>query len=94
MNPYHVPVIRHALTRNTSAWFPDLRDELVVAFDDVLSLEKNGDPFLLSWWLVSDILSDWKTFRDTRKLALQIICRASNRVFVGLPLCRFYAWRV
>ncbi|KAJ7506206.1 cytochrome P450 [Mycena galericulata] len=38
-NPYHAPVIRGGLTRNLGRCFPQVRDEIVHAFDEVLALE-------------------------------------------------------
>jgi hypothetical protein len=40
-NPYHTTVIRVGL-RNIGQCFPQLHDELVHAFDDVLALQDNG----------------------------------------------------
>ncbi|KAJ7191409.1 cytochrome P450 [Mycena pura] len=45
MQPYHALVIRGILTRNLGRCFPQMRDELVHAFDDVLAL--NGDEWKL-----------------------------------------------
>ncbi|KAJ7870824.1 cytochrome P450, partial [Mycena olivaceomarginata] len=44
-NPYHHHAIRTTLTRNLHACFPEVRDEIVCAFNDVLQLQG----------------SDWKT---------------------------------
>jgi hypothetical protein len=41
-NPYHVHTIRTSLTRNLHACFPDVRDEIVCAFNDVLQLQGSG----------------------------------------------------
>ncbi|KAJ7438633.1 cytochrome P450 [Mycena galericulata] len=41
-NPYHTVVIRGSLTRNLVRCFPQVRDEIVHAFDDVLALEDKG----------------------------------------------------
>ncbi|KAJ7503871.1 cytochrome P450 [Mycena galericulata] len=70
-NPYHAPVIRGGLTRNLGRCFPQVRDEIVHAFDDVLSLESKE-------WKLINVLPD----------TMQIIARTSNRLFVGLPLCK------
>ncbi|KAJ7791749.1 hypothetical protein B0H14DRAFT_188364 [Mycena olivaceomarginata] len=70
-NPYHLQVVRSTLTRNLHVCFPDVRDEIVCAFDDVLQLQG----------------SDWKTL-PVLPTMMAIVARVSNRLFVGLPLCR------
>ncbi|KAJ7253103.1 cytochrome P450 [Mycena rebaudengoi] len=40
---WHINVIRSTLTRNLGRCFPDARDELRAAFEDILSLEGNRD---------------------------------------------------
>ncbi|KAJ7086862.1 cytochrome P450 [Mycena belliarum] len=70
-NPYHVATVRGSLTRNLARCFPDVRDEIVHAFNDVLALEGK----------------EWKSFHVLPQV-MQIVARTSNRLFVGLPLCR------
>ncbi|KAJ7430919.1 cytochrome P450 [Mycena latifolia] len=41
-NPYSTEAVRRNLTRNLGRCFPDLRDEIVHAFDDVLALDGTG----------------------------------------------------
>ncbi|KAI6152483.1 cytochrome P450 [Pisolithus tinctorius] len=74
-NPYHVSVARIHLTRNIGLYYPDLKDEVHTAFEELLDLKDNA----------------WKSVpaMDTMR---EIVCRASNRVFVGLPLCRDPDW--
>ncbi|KAJ6542513.1 cytochrome P450 [Mycena vulgaris] len=69
--PYHGPVLRGGLTRNLGRCFPQMRDEIVHAFEDVAFLDGN----------------EWTPFRVLPK-AMHLFARISNRVFVGLPLCR------
>ncbi|THG96485.1 hypothetical protein EW026_g5347 [Hermanssonia centrifuga] len=35
-NMYHVPLVRNQLTRNIGALFPEIRDEIVAAFSDII----------------------------------------------------------
>ncbi|KAJ6568980.1 cytochrome P450 [Mycena capillaripes] len=70
-NQYHLHTIRTNLTRNLHACFPDVRDEIVCAFNDVLQLQG----------------SEW-TSLPVLPTMMAIVARASNRLFVGLPLCR------
>jgi hypothetical protein len=43
-NTYHVPILRSQLTRNLGILYPDIRDEIVTAFDEILDLRCNGEP--------------------------------------------------
>ncbi|KAK7051554.1 hypothetical protein VNI00_004533 [Paramarasmius palmivorus] len=69
-DPWHVPVVRGALTRNIGAKFDDVREEIVAAFEDEM-------PATTEW-----------TKRRVTDSIFKIVARASNRLFVGLPLCR------
>jgi hypothetical protein len=71
-DPYHIPMIRTVLNKKLAACFPDIHDEIVQSFEDVLALEGNGE---------------WKAVPALTTM-LRIVCRTSNRLFVGLPLCR------
>ncbi|KIJ13823.1 hypothetical protein PAXINDRAFT_170142 [Paxillus involutus ATCC 200175] len=74
-NPYQIPIIRSQLVRNLEILYPDIRDEIVTAFEETLDLRGN----------------EWKSvpaFQTIRK----VVCRTSNRIFVGLPLCRDPDW--
>ncbi|KAK7065012.1 cytochrome P450 [Favolaschia claudopus] len=74
-NDYHQQAIRTSLTRNLHACFPDVRDEIICAFDDVLQLQG----------------SEWKSITVVPSM-MAIVARVSNRLFVGLPLCRNKAY--
>ncbi|KAH7906709.1 cytochrome P450 [Hygrophoropsis aurantiaca] len=74
-NPYHVPIIRSQLTRNLTALYSEIRDEVIVAFEETLQLNDH------EWTTVPAL--------DT---AMKVVCRTSNRLFVGLPLCRNADW--
>ncbi|KAJ6505843.1 cytochrome P450 [Mycena vitilis] len=74
-NPYHHHTIRTNLTRNLHACFPDVRDEIVCAFNDVI--QPHG--------------SEW-TLLPVLPTMMAIVARVSNRLFVGLPLCRDEAY--
>ncbi|SJK96822.1 uncharacterized protein ARMOST_00068 [Armillaria ostoyae] len=70
VDPYHLDVVRGALTRNIVTCFADVQDEIKVAFGDNIPMTE-----------------DWVEI-PAYETILQIVCRASNRMFVGLPLCR------
>ncbi|KAI6013593.1 cytochrome P450 [Pisolithus microcarpus] len=74
-NPYHISVARIHLTRNLGLYYPDIKDEVHTAFEELLDLEDNA----------------WKSVPAVETVR-EIVCRASNRVFVGLPLCRDHDW--
>ncbi|KAF8209541.1 cytochrome P450 [Mycena galopus ATCC 62051] len=76
-NPYHQHTIRTSLTRNLHARFPEVRDEIACAFEEVLQLQG----------------SEWKSL-PALHTAMAVVARVSNRLFVGLPLCRnqTYLW--
>ncbi|KAF8844183.1 cytochrome P450 [Paxillus ammoniavirescens] len=74
-NPYHVAIIRSQLTRNLATLYPDIRDEIVTAFEDTLDLRGN----------------EWKSVPALQAVQ-QVVGRTSNRIFVGLPLCRDPDW--
>lgn len=46
-NPYHIPIVRSQLTRNIGALYPEIRNEIITAFDDILDLNGNGEHFVL-----------------------------------------------
>ncbi|TCD62558.1 hypothetical protein EIP91_006736 [Steccherinum ochraceum] len=69
-NPYHIPIIRTSLTRNLGVLYPEVRDELVTASNELIP--------------PSD---DWTKVQAFPTI-MKIVCRTSNRIFVGLPLCR------
>lgn len=46
-NPYHVSILRSQLTRNIGTLYPEIRNEIVTALDDVLDLRGNGEPAVM-----------------------------------------------
>ncbi|KIK80434.1 hypothetical protein PAXRUDRAFT_833529 [Paxillus rubicundulus Ve08.2h10] len=74
-NPYHAAIIRSQLTGNLGILYPDIRHEIVTAFEEILDLRGN----------------EWKSvpaFQTVR----EVISRTTNRILVGLPLCRNPDW--
>ncbi|KAJ7507426.1 cytochrome P450 [Mycena galericulata] len=70
-DPYHAGVVRTSMTRNLGVLFPEVREEIILAFEDLLPVQGK----------------DWLTVPAFDTM-MQIVCRTSNRLFVGLPLCR------
>ncbi|KZT66093.1 cytochrome P450 [Daedalea quercina L-15889] len=71
-NPYHVQVIRANLTTNES---------LSGIFSDMF------DEMIHAFEKLIPVTDDW-TCINAHETVIDIICRTSNRIFVGLPLCR------
>ena len=46
-DPYHIGVIRIALNRNLAACYPNIQDEVVQSFKDVLALDGDGKPRII-----------------------------------------------
>ena len=40
---YHGKIVRTQLTRNAGTLYPELRNEITTAFDDIIDLEGNGE---------------------------------------------------
>ncbi|KAI6013633.1 hypothetical protein PISMIDRAFT_688117 [Pisolithus microcarpus 441] len=74
-NPYHISVARIHPARNLGLYYPNVKDEVHAAFEELLDLKDNV------WKSVPAVQTVW-----------EIVSRASNRVFVGLPLCRDDGW--
>ncbi|KAN0118582.1 Cytochrome P450, partial [Russula decolorans] len=71
LNPkdrYTPEVIRSKLTRDIAGTFQEVRDELVVAMDDLVPAQWVNIPL--------------------KETVQRVICRTTNRIFVGVPLCR------
>ena len=46
-DPYHIGVIRTALNRNLAACYPNIHEEVVQSFKDVLALDGDGEPTII-----------------------------------------------
>ena len=88
--PYHIAVIRSQLTRNIGKLYPEIRDEVVTAFDEVLDLSGYGGVSVFTMVCLALILRtlEWKSV-SALSVIQKVVCRTSNRLFVGLPLCMF-----
>ncbi|KAI0277137.1 cytochrome P450 [Russula aff. rugulosa BPL654] len=76
---YHTDIIRSKLTRNIAATFNEVREELIMAMDDLIPTHDDGNVE----WVKVPILETIQ----------RVICRATNRIFVGAPLCRDYGYQ-
>ncbi|KDR66030.1 hypothetical protein GALMADRAFT_162272 [Galerina marginata CBS 339.88] len=89
VDTYHIGIVRTPLTRNLAIRFDDITDEISCAFNDLIPLEKNGmsPPASASVRVILRLESEWTTV-PAIKTIMKIVCRTSNRLFVGAPLCR------
>ncbi len=84
---YTTPLVRSKLARNIAALFKDVREELVMAMDDLVPIHED---------------STWQSYKQRgysshspaewikvpiRETMQRVICRTTNRIFVGAPLC-------
>ncbi|KAG6330307.1 hypothetical protein ID866_8783 [Astraeus odoratus] len=72
---FNVSIIQTQLSRHLASLCPDIKDEIVNVFNELLDITGN----------------EWKTVPAFESVC-QIVARACNRVFVGLPLCRNSGW--
>ncbi|KAF8957287.1 cytochrome P450, partial [Flammula alnicola] len=72
VDPFHIAVVRSPMTRNLGVRFPEIKDEITTAFSELIPVMHTKE-----WTSVPAL-----------KTVMQIVCRSSNRLFVGLPLCR------
>jgi hypothetical protein len=73
---YHTEIIRSKLTRNIAATFNEVREEIIMAMDDLIPTHEGE-------WVKVPI----------QETIQRVVCRATNRIFVGAPLCRNYDYQ-
>ncbi|KAJ6576531.1 cytochrome P450 [Mycena vulgaris] len=71
---YHISAIKTSLNQNLAEILPNMVDEIVRGYVDVMDTQLGGG-------------NEWTPIRALDTFT-RIICRSSNRIFVGLPLCR------
>ncbi|CCL98915.1 uncharacterized protein FIBRA_00922 [Fibroporia radiculosa] len=71
VHPIHITVIKEQLTKNLAPLFPDVAEEVRLAFQELIPAKDD----------------EWVSVPGYDTIAA-VIARASNRVFVGVPLCR------
>jgi hypothetical protein len=81
------------LTRNIGIQFPEVQDEIVAAFADIIPADigENFDAQEAHLVEITCIVPDW-TKVPALSTIVKIVCRTSNRLFVGLPLCMYHSW--
>ena len=83
-----IPMVSSQLTRNIGALYPEIKDEISTAFHDVLDLTGNGEhpALILVHYYECVEQPEWKSVPGLNSVQ-KVVCRTSNRAFVGLPLC-------
>lgn len=84
---YHIPIVRNTLTRNLGALFPALVDEMNAAFADSV-FDSNSDIGANG----RKGEGEWRRVVVHRNI-MKLVCRVTNRVVVGAPLCKFLWFR-
>lgn len=86
--PIHIAVIKGPLTRNIASLLPDVVDEIRVATEDSIPIHGDGACRAQAADMHSsaDQSLEWISVPALDTM-MQIVCRASNRAFVGLPMC-------
>lgn len=79
IHPVHEPLIRRTLTAHLDSIAGALHEEVALALDDL--------------WGGKDDPGDTKAWHEVNldHTIRRVVARASNRVFVGLPLCKAYS---
>ena len=90
---YHVAIVRSQLTRNITVLFDAIKEEIALGFEE--SIGANGLGIFhfrteiqssRSVLIAIAIMLEWVS-QPALPTIMQVVSRASNRVFVGLPLC-------
>jgi hypothetical protein len=89
--PYHTQVTRNHLSRNLQALFPNVYDEINHSFGTIIPLDQDGKLSTFSIRLfLRAFCAGWTKVRIYPEI-MKAMCRVSNRLFVGLPLCEWFA---
>ena len=84
---YHVGVIRTRLTRNIAATFKEVREEVIHALNDLIPTDEHSER--QTRWSKMKLIENIEWVKVPIIETLQrVVCRATNRVFVGVPLCQ------
>jgi len=83
-DPYHIMTVKSSLTRSIASRFDVIIDEVTESFKTYIPITE-GMRFPVH---LADAhkKSEWTTV-PAHETLMHIICRTSNRYFVGLPLC-------
>ena len=88
--PHQVAIIMNILNRSLGELLPLVHEETVLAFEEAFPLEGDGRCLAFRFYtfpVLSKWFTGWKSFTISRPI-MNIVGRISNRVLVGLPLCK------
>lgn len=83
-NPYHIMTVKSSLTKNIASRFDVIKDEITESFKTYIPITE-GIWFPIFFSHAYEKL-EW-TAVPAHETLMHIVCRTSNRYFVGLPLC-------
>jgi len=86
-NPYHTLIIQKQLSRAIPQLVPEIYEEVADAFNEFIPLTAGEIRTSQHAPYGPDTGIDWTGVKALETI-MNIVCRASNRVFVGRPLCR------
>ena len=93
-NQYHNNIVRNQLTRSLTTKFEDVCDEIALAMSELIPRPvKEGGMSLslhaktLLTFILPHSYEDWVAANGLATMR-DVVCRASNRIFVGVPLCK------
>ncbi len=90
LNPYHIPLLSNRLRRSLRNFIPEVYEEITNAFDTYIPFTE-GSSCSRTYHLqrYADIKNlDWVPIKFAADIVPKIVCHASNRIFVGYPLCK------
>lgn len=92
-DPYNGAVTRERLNRNLGVLYGDVYDEISNAFCTLIPATKDGEHLVfimqsVQKGLMSCYRTEWLAVRGLKTLR-EIVARATNRAFVGRPLCEY-----
>ena len=92
-NPYHVPIVRSQLTQALPLLVPEVYDEVVTSCNEFIPVTK-GNRLNHQNMLKNKLDNSWTEWQSVRVMdaIMKVVCRASNWIFVGLPLCTWLLW--
>lgn len=97
-NSYHNEIVRNQLTRSMTTTFEDICDEIARAMNDVIPQSKEDSGKGILWERMKTLIwtpafQEWVGVNCLASMR-DVVCRASNRVFVGAPLCKSFPLRI
>jgi hypothetical protein len=88
-HPYHVNVLQGQLKRKLGDIFPDIHREICQTFEEILHASELGEHYFLTVLRIRSNCNPigWAGI-PAYSAVMKATCRTSNRVFVGLPVCK------